>query len=264
MTTVIQGASRGIDRALAKSYLEKTGSKILATCRNPDQAGELKGLLDQYGSDRMHIMQLDAADEDSIQKASLVAKEFGDGKIDVLWNVAGILEDKKHGVEPERRLDHIKSSALEYSLKVNTIGPVLMAKYFSPLLLEASKRIKQSVNQEVAGLPKIPAAMFLSARIGSIDDNKTGGWYSYRISKCALNAAVKGISIELGRRQIACVAVHPGTTNTDLTKSFLSSNYKLPVQEADDTAAKLLKICSEVTMDDNGKFLDYKREELPW
>jgi NAD(P)-dependent dehydrogenase (short-subunit alcohol dehydrogenase family) len=115
-------------------------------------------------------------------------------------------------------------------------------------------------------LPREGKSVFatLSARLGSIGENRLGGWYSYRASKAALNQLVRTAAIELGRRHPAsiCVALHPGTVDTRLTSPFNKSD--LEVQSPDVAAGRLLAVIDRLSPADSGGFLDYRGERIPW
>ena len=134
------------------------------------------------------------------------------------------------------------------SFAINAIGPALVMKHFLPLL------------------PRDSSAVFatLSARVGSIGDNRLGGWYSYRASKAALNQLVRTAAIELNRRSpnAICVALHPGTVDTGLSASFAKTG--LDVQTPELAAERLLEVIAKLTANDSGGFFDYKGEPIIW
>ena len=150
--------------------------------------------------------------------------------------------------QPERALKDIDPAYLAHSFRVNALGPALLMKHFLPLL------------------PRQGAckAVFLSARVGSIGDNRLGGWYGYRASKAALNQLVKTASIEQGRRNrlSAVVALHPGTVDSPLSAPFGKSG--LDVRSPAAAAAQILEVIEALGAQDNGRFVDYRGQELPW
>ena len=103
----------------------------------------------------------------------------------------------------------------------------------------------------------------LSAKVGSIEDNRLGGWYSYRASKAALNMLIKTAAIELRRTkpQVVCIALHPGTVNSDLSKPFRGEQIGRPANEA---VADMFKVIEGLTPTDSGSFFTYSGEKLPW
>ncbi|GAB4517512.1 MAG: SDR family NAD(P)-dependent oxidoreductase [Roseibium sp.] len=152
------------------------------------------------------------------------------------------------GVRPEKSLREIDPDLLAKSFAVNAIGPALLMKHFLPLL------------------PKNGRSVFatLSARVGSIGDNRLGGWYAYRASKAALNQLVRTAAIELARRKpdAICVALHPGTVSTPLTEGFAKDG--LEVQVPDLAARRLLAVLDGLTPDQSGGFFDHHGEPVPW
>ena len=123
----------------------------------------------------------------------------------MIINCAGLLHDGD-SLQPEKRLADVTAASLERSFAVNAIGPLLIAKHFQGMLHPQ----------------RLAVFATLSARVGSIGDNRTGGWYSYRASKAAQNMITKNLSIELHRRArgVICVALHPGTVDTGLSRPF--------------------------------------------
>jgi len=223
---LIQGASRGIGREMVHQLLER-GERVTGTARHPpdDEA-------------RARWLALDLEDEASIRAAA----ELVESPIDVLVNVAGLLHDGP--LQPEKRLAHCDPEALVRSYRVNAIGPLLVAKHFARHL---------ATDATFASL---------SARVGSIDDNRLGGWYGYRASKAAQNMFTRNLSIELARRhpQIKVVALHPGTVQTDLSAPFRRNAKRVfPVELA---ARQLLDVIDSLTSQDNGRFLAYDRSPI--
>lgn len=148
---------------------------------------------------------------------------------------------------PEKNLAAIKPDDMARVLAVNTIGPALILRHAARLL------------------PKDNRAVFavLSARVGSIGDNKIGGWHSYRASKAALNQIIHGAAIELGRshKQSICVALHPGTVATSFTANYAGRHPTVPPTEA---AANLLSVLDGLTPEQTGGFYDYAGQEIAW
>jgi NAD(P)-dependent dehydrogenase (short-subunit alcohol dehydrogenase family) len=134
------------------------------------------------------------------------------------------------------------------------VGPLLVFKHFSPMLTTTRKEDRVS--------PSVLAT--ITARVGSIEDNHLGGWISYRASKAAHNQILRTASIELGRRGVTCVALHPGTVNTDLSVPFQKNVPDGKLFAVDDAATMLLDVIDSVGPEDNGSFFDYKRERIPW
>ena len=187
---------------------------------------------------------LDLLDEASIAAAArwLAAR----GAPELVIDATGIL----HGpaMAPEKSWRELDPATLAQAFAINAIGPALLMKHFLPLL------------------PRDRRAVFatLSAKVGSIGDNRLGGWYAYRASKAALNQLVRTASIELrrGRPQAICVALHPGTVDTGLSAPFAKSG--LQVQAPALAAQRLLTVLAGLKAEDSGQFFDYRGERLPW
>ncbi|WP_204115466.1 SDR family oxidoreductase [Shimia biformata] len=163
---------------------------------------------------------------------------------DLILVTTGILTAGRD--RPEKSLREISAEELAAQFMVNTIGPALILKH-APRLLPRNRR-------------SVFAA--LSARVGSIGDNRAGGWYSYRASKAALNQIIHTGAIELSRthRQSVCVALHPGTVATRFTAAYPGHD-KLSAQ---DSAHHLLAVLDQLTPAQTGRFFDWKGEAVPW
>lgn len=147
---------------------------------------------------------------------------------------------------PEKRLADLNAAQLEDLMRINAIGPALTIKHFSKLLD-----------------PRHSIMVTLSAKVGSIEDNRLGGWYSYRASKAALNMLIKTASIEWARTkpQTALIAMHPGTVNSRLSKPFRGEQIGRP---ADEAVADMFRVIENVKLEDSGSFVSYSGEKLPW
>ncbi len=157
----------------------------------------------------------------------------------------GALEINGH--TPEKALKHLSADALGAQFALNTIGPALVMKHALRLLPRDE--------------PSVMAA--LSARVGSIGDNRAGGWHSYRASKAALNQIIRGAAIEIGRthREAVCVALHPGTVATKFTEKYLGRHPAVPPAEA---AQNLLQVIDSLTPEQSGAFFDWAGKPVPW
>jgi NAD(P)-dependent dehydrogenase (short-subunit alcohol dehydrogenase family) len=187
---------------------------------------------------------IDLLDEDSIARAARQASELGD--IRLVIDATGFLHDESQ--MPEKTWRDITPSAMSRAFAVNAIGPALIMKHFLPLLPSTGKAVFAT----------------LSARVGSIGDNRLGGWYSYRASKSALNQLVHTAAIELQRRRPAgvCVALHPGTVDTRLSQPFSRSG--LTVQQPSEAASSLVSAIDALGPDDTGGFFDWRGAAVPW
>jgi NAD(P)-dependent dehydrogenase (short-subunit alcohol dehydrogenase family) len=151
-------------------------------------------------------------------------------------------------VYPEKSIRDISADKLKKVLMVNTVGPTLIGKYFIPFLNKDNKNV----------------FAFLSARVGSISENKLGGWYSYRASKTALNQIVKNFSIEIKRSNPNSIftVLQPGTVKSNLSKPFEKNVQPDQLFSPDYSAQRMLDVIDRLTPDDSGKFYAWNGEEI--
>ena len=223
---VVIGASGGIGGALLRKL---------------QGAGEFGAVI---GLSRTSTPALDLGDEPSIAGcAEFVARH---GNPSLVLVASGMLHGK--GIQPEKSLREFSAAAMAEMFAVNTIGPALVLKHFLPLLARDRRAVLAA----------------LSARVGSIQDNRLGGWYSYRASKAALNQLLHTAAVELRRshRQAICVALHPGTVNTPLSAPF--SKAGLEVQDPELAAERLLGVIAGLTPEGSGRFFDHRGAPVPW
>ncbi len=224
---VVIGASGGIGGAV-KQALEAL---------NP--TGQVIGL------SRTGEGALDILHEATIQHAAAAIKRQG-LTLRLLIVATGVLESEDTRVE--KSLRELDPASMLRMFEVNTFGPALVLKHFLPLLPRKGRSV----------------AVCLSARVGSIGDNRLGGWYSYRASKAALNQLLKTASVELGRKapEAICAALHPGTVDTPLTRPFSKSG--LEVQAPDLAAGRILRVIAGLESKDTGGFFDHKGKRIEW
>ncbi len=184
---------------------------------------------------------LDITDEASVE-AHLGAL---DGPFDGIIVATGALEID--GAEPEKTIRAISARAMADQFAVNAIGPALVLRHAARLLPREGRTV----------------CAVLTARVGSIGDNRIGGWTSYRAAKAAANQIVHTTSIELGRThpEMICVALHPGTVKTPFTEKYLGRHPAVPASEA---AENLLRVMSGLTPEQSGGFYDWAGEEVVW
>ncbi|QGX99258.1 SDR family NAD(P)-dependent oxidoreductase [Roseovarius faecimaris] len=184
---------------------------------------------------------LDVTDEASVEAALAPLT----GPYELIFVATGALEID--GATPEKSLDQLTPKAMADQFALNCIGPSLVLKHARHLL------------------PRNQTAIFaaLSARVGSIGDNRLGGWYAYRTAKAALNQMIHSAAIELARthKRSICVALHPGTVATDFTAKYAARHKTVPPQEA---AQNLLAVLDGLTPRDTGAFFDWAGKPVPW
>ena len=183
-------------------------------------------------------IRLDLEDEDTMASAAeTVAGAFSD--VDMVLVATGLLHDGD-GLQPEKTWRTLDAARFERVLRINTVGPALIAKHFLPLLARDRKSVFAA----------------LSARVGSISDNQIGGWHAYRASKAALNMLIRNFAIELGRRnkQAIAVGLHPGTTDTGLSRPFQAGVPEGKLFAPDFVAHRLLQVIDGLKPADSGQF----------
>ena len=186
---------------------------------------------------------LDLCDEGSVGRAAATLPK---GCVRLVINAAGFLHDATQ--RPEKSLRNLDPAFLAHSFAVNAIGPALLMKHFLPVLPRQGRAIFAS----------------LSARVGSIGDNKLGGWYGYRASKAALNQLVRTAAIELARThpEAVCVVLHPGTVASRLSAPFVRGGQSL--LSSDEAARHLLAVIRNLKSEDSGNFFDWRGAPVPW
>ncbi|WAJ70595.1 SDR family NAD(P)-dependent oxidoreductase [Catenovulum adriaticum] len=170
--------------------------------------------------------------------------------LDILINAAGFLHLSNKMKMPEKSINEFSSEFFMHNLNSNTIPTLLLGKYFA-------KHLKTNRQTHFISI---------SAKIGSIEDNRIGGWISYRCSKAALNMAIKTISIEWQYKLPNCcvLAFHPGTTDTQLSQPFQKNVNPEKLFSANYVAQCLLKLIDSTSSNDTGKFFSFSGEEIPW
>ncbi|KAM9365540.1 C-signal-like [Pholidichthys leucotaenia] len=258
---LVQGSSRGLGLQFCKHILrnETLAAVVVATCRNPDGAVELRGLTEQHPG-RLTVLRLDVNREEDVHGAAERVKESF-GRLDLLINSSAMLHPSGKG---ETSLRDVSAQGLISTLTTNTVGPLVMTKYFSPLLLKGGG----GFGQQPADKAKQHSGIIvnITAKVGSIGDNGLGGWYSYRMSKAALNMATRNLSIELARSQpkVVCVSLHPGTVDTDLSRPYHKNVPKDKLFSTEQSVNCLMSIIDTLSIEKTGKAYSWDGTELPW
>ena len=233
---IVLGASGTIGGALIRTLLDKVSTQLIfALSRNPIE------IVDP----RVTAIAIDLEDETSLIQAARACQ--GEGGVDLIINTIGILHEGDT-IRPEKGLKELDPETMARLFRVNTIGPALVMKHFSPLLARDRPAVIAS----------------LSARVGSIGDNKAGGWYSYRASKAALNQLIRTASIELAARrpQVICVGLHPGTVRSAMSEPFLQRYTKNEIFEPETAATALLSVLGGLTPEQTGKIFAWDGQEI--
>ena len=224
---LITGANRGIGLEFCKQYASD-GWNVIACCRNPDAAGELLKLANQYNN--VQIVHLDVSDFAQIDALALQLK---DEKIDVLINSAGVYARGKFG--------DIDYDEWAMSFKINSMALLKMAEAFV-------QHVAKSQLKKMA---------LLTSKMGSIDDNTSGESYIYRSSKTAVNMVMKNLSIDLKPYGISVVTLHPGWVQTDMG----GPNGLISVQKS---VTGLRRVIEDLSLEKTGQFVDYAGKAINW
>jgi NAD(P)-dependent dehydrogenase (short-subunit alcohol dehydrogenase family) len=266
--TLVTPSSRGIGAAVTRHLLRTTPASVpvVATAR-----ADIDGVRDKLLADlqdvseaqeqRLDVQHCDVLEESSIQQLAGYCKDrYGNkGKdknahLRFGFMLPGMLI-------PEKAPDKIGyDSALE-TLKMNLLAPMMLAKHFAPLLPRKAAKL-----EDVEGLPSQSVLAMMSARVGSISDNKLGGWYSYRASKAGVNQLAKSVDIYLKMQSATnamCVSLHPGTVKTGLSEEFWKSTPEEKLFSPEFSAERLLEVVKGLDEDDRGKCWDWEGKMIP-
>ena len=244
---LVIGGNRGIGLALVEAQLGKPDVSTVIATHRPSADLSALSLLRERHEGKLQLRSLDVTCDKSLH-------EFGQflalqpGGIDLAIHAAGLLHDQE--VVPEKSLSQCNSGHLLRLFEVNSIGPLMVAGALLP----------------VQGRSQRFTFAALSAMVGSIGDNRLGGWYGYRASKTALNQFIKTMANEcrLKHPRAAIVAIHPGTTDTDLSRPFQRNVQEGKLYPAELTAKRLLDVLENVDENQSGQFLNWDGSTIPW
>jgi NAD(P)-dependent dehydrogenase (short-subunit alcohol dehydrogenase family) len=249
INVLVVGANRGIGLGFVEHLLDNQSlppvDRLFATYRT-EPTPELSAIGKQE-RDRLSLLPMDITDEAQIAAGIEQIKQQVDRLHLVLYCV-GVLHDET--IQPEKSLQQIQAEPLLRYFQVNSIGAALLAKYILPLIKHGDRSVLASI----------------SAKVGSIGDNQLGGWYGYRASKAALNMLMRTVAIEYGRKspKTLVVMLHPGTTDTQLSKPFQRNVPPEKLFSIDRTVAQLLTVIAGLKPDDSGQFFSWDGSRLPW
>ena len=233
---VVVGASGGIGAAFVEALARDPSiARVDALSRRPSDPGG-----------KVHTHRIDVTDEASIEAA---AGQLDDGPLDLVLVTTGVLHDEA-GLRPEKTWRHLDAAALQRAYAVNAIGPALVAKHLLGKLRRDHKAVFAA----------------LSARVGSIEDNRIGGWYAYRASKAALNQMLRTLAVELARRrpQAVCVGLHPGTTDTPLSSPFQANVPEGKLFTPAFVAERLLAVVDDLDASASGGLYAWDGARIPF
>jgi len=234
-SALVIGAGSSIAQALIDELLQGHVNKVVGVSRQP-----IAGL------DKVEQLLCDYSEESITQVAASLRDSASSLRYVFVCN--GILHDHRH--QPEKRLEDLDAEALTQLFQVNAVLPALWLKALLPLLHHSSGCV----------------LTVFSARVGSIGDNRKGGWYSYRASKAALNMLVRTAAVEYARRApaVKLLAYHPGTVDTALSRPFQRHVPTAQLLTPAAAAQKLMAVISSLTPDGEASFLDWSGKQVPW
>jgi len=239
---LVLGARGGIGAAISEALLQGTNTAtVTGTSRDRAWCQEV------LDSPRERRRALDLTAPESI---TILAEELrtDDHPPNLIINCTGLLHDDH--VQPERALKHLSLPQMQAVFDVNTFGPALLMQALLPLFARKAPSIFASI----------------SARVGSISDNRLGGWYSYRASKAAQNMMIRTAAIEAKRThpQLICVALHPGTVRTPLSAPFTQRKKDEELFSPQQAAANLLGVLHTLEPADSGLHFAWDGQVIPW
>ncbi len=244
---LIVGASQGIGLGFVQALLQDSQiSRIYATYRRLDSATVLLALTAEYPG-RLMSVKVDLTDEVEIKQCVEQIRTEVD-KLHGIINCVGILHEGQ--LQPEKSLRQIDPENLMRYFQVNSISAILLAKHVVPLLNHGDRNVFATI----------------SAKLGSIGDNQLGGWYGYRASKAALNMLMRTVAIEYRRKSphTIVVTLHPGTTDTHLSRPFQKNVSPEKLFSVERAIAQLSDILERLKSEDSGEFFSWDGSRLPW
>lgn len=270
---LVTPSSRGIGHALTRYLLQTTTLPIIATCRSRDTSATKASLLEHLSTSsdyeredhasRLVVFHVDVTEEATMKEASERAAELFPPKTHHLHlglSMTGILH-------PEKAPSQVDYAHAEETFRVNTLGPLMMMKHFGELL--PKKRVNLSLPTVEEGqlkLAKHATWLNMSARVGSVSDNRLGGWYSYRASKAAVNSLTRTFDLHLQNRSggnAVAIAYHPGTVKTGLSKEFWGGVKEEKLFSPEFAAEKLCEVvCSRDAAEHRGRIWDWDGKEI--
>ncbi|KAI1069803.1 hypothetical protein NW752_002179 [Fusarium irregulare] len=263
----ISPSTRGIGYALTRHLLQKTSLPILATARlrhDPEDVKKslLQGLPEKDAlAKRLSIVHADVTDDKSLSDAaSRAAEMFPTDKnhLRLACAIPGILR-------PEKNPSQIDADASLEQFRINTVGPLLLIKHFDQFLPRRTTKLEDSPESDQVKMPSHSVWLSMAARVGSISDNRAGGWFSYRATKAGVISIGKSYDIFLRGRsgdKAISISYHPGTVKTDLSKDFWSSTKEDKLFSPEFAADRLASVATGMALEGRGKCWDWDHKEI--
>ena len=254
---LVAGANGSIGSAFIESLLDRGAEKVFAVYRKeseekrPSQLSDQRlgehAILDKYSSDNVIPIFADVTDEEDV--LWVLDTVLGNvSELHFLVNCVGYLHNDDY--QPEKSLRKINEEQFLNAVKVNTLPTVLLAKHFMKLMKHKEKAVFAAI----------------SARVGSVEDNRAGGWYSYRGSKAMLNMMISNIAVEFNRScpNVKVLALHPGTVYSKLIVPFSKNMDSTQIITPDYSVMKMMSVIDEVEKNPLGDFRAWDGEKIPW
>jgi NAD(P)-dependent dehydrogenase (short-subunit alcohol dehydrogenase family) len=235
---VVVGSRGGIGSALVSSLIQDGNFKNIF-CLSRET-----GI---YNNDRLTSLKCDITNVESVELSrDIISSRIA--QVDLLFIATGILHSDT--IRPEKRMEDLDMAHMQEVFMINTFSPIFFAKTFAPMMNKQS--------------PAVVAAV--SARVGSIGDNRLGGWYSYRASKSALNMYFRTLSVEMKRKNPGLIVtlLHPGTTDTKLSAPFQKNVPANKLFSAEKSANYMLDVINRLRPEDSGNFYAWDGAMVEW
>jgi NAD(P)-dependent dehydrogenase (short-subunit alcohol dehydrogenase family) len=229
-TVLITGASRGLGLEFTRQYLAE-GNAVIAGCRNPGTATALQQL-ERGSKGALTVVELDVADRASVTNA---ASRVPNPTIDVLVNCAGVIG------APAQTIGSLDYDDWTHVLQVNVMGPARVCEAFLERVAQSDRRL----------------IVTITSGMGSLADNTSGGFISYRTSKAAVNMLMRSAAIDLKPRRIICVVINPGWVKTDMG----GANARLSPEAS---VGAMRRVIAKLGDQDSGRFYNHDGREYPW
>jgi len=249
----IVGGTGGIGKAIVKELLQRTANEQSdGNIGNTRVYATYHTSQPDFAADNLYWLPMDISNEKSIEQATADIKQQTT-HIDWVINCVGLLHTPHN--QPEKALRQLETDFFLQNMQINALASLLIAKHIKPLLAKSARN---------ADKPAIFAT--ISARVGSIGDNELGGWYSYRMSKAALNMGMKNLSIEWSRslKDVCVVVMQPGTVDTQLSSPFQGNVADEKLFSPAYSAERLLEVLDRMTAAQSGSFVDWAGESIAW